>query len=96
MPIPNAQIDASRRVFIACTLAGGVASTLPIAVAKAQRRRQPMEITLINIFAAPVTSPRASMSARMVDASSTTPRRVAALGTFEAIACEVSYVHHGE
>jgi len=148
MPIPEREINASRRAFIACSLARGGALTVPMAAAEAQHRRQPMEMTiradsgvmtLINVFAVDpenqqtlvtvlkegteaLMSKRAgyisasihvSMDGRRVinysqwksvkdiEAMRQHPdvgpymKRVADLGTFEAIACEVSYVHHG-
>jgi hypothetical protein len=60
MPIREREINASRCAFIACSLAGGAALTLPMAAAEAQHRKQPMEMTiransgvmtLINVFA---------------------------------------------
>jgi quinol monooxygenase YgiN len=148
MPRPERVINASRRAFIACSLAGGAALTLPMAAAEAQHRRQLMEMTiransgvttLINVFAVdPENQQRlvavlkegteALMSKRAgyisasihvskdgrrvinysqwksvedIEAMRQHPdvgpymKRVAGLGTFEAIACEVSYVHHG-
>jgi quinol monooxygenase YgiN len=148
MPIPNAQVDASRRAFIAWSLTGGVALTLPMAAADAQHGREPMEMTiransgvmtLINIFTVDpedqqklfavlkdgteaLMSKRDGYIAARIHVSKDGRRvinysqwrsvkdievmrqhpdvapymkRVAALGTFEAIGCEVSYVHHG-
>ena len=148
MPIPERESDAARRAFLAGSLAGGVASTLPMAAAEAQPRRQPMEITiranselmtLINVFAVDpanqaglvavlkegtegLMSKRAGYisaslhvsrdgrrvinysqwrSLKDIEAMRKHPdvgpymKRVADLATFEAITCEVSYVHHG-
>jgi len=148
MPIRGCEINASRRAFIAYSLAGGVALGLPMAAAEAQHRRQLMEMTiransgimtLINVFAvAPenqqtlvavlkegaeaLMSKRAGYisssihfskdgrrvinysqwkSVKDIEAMRQHPdvgpylKRVAGLGTFEAIACEVSYVHYG-
>jgi quinol monooxygenase YgiN len=148
MPRPERETNASRRAFIACSLAGGVALTVPMPAAEAQPRRQPMEMTiransgvmtLINVFAVDPESQQrlvavlkegteALMSKRrgyisasihvsqdgrrvinysqwrsvkdieaMRQHTDVGPymKRVAGLGTFEAIVCEVSYVHHG-
>jgi hypothetical protein len=46
MPRPERETNASRRAFIACSLAGGVALTVPMPAAEAQPRRQPMEMTI--------------------------------------------------
>jgi quinol monooxygenase YgiN len=148
MPIPERVINASRRAFIACSLSGGVALTLPMGAAEAQHRRQLMEMTiransgvmtLINVFAVDPENQQklvavlkegtetlmskrdgyvaASIhvskdgrrvinysqwkSVKDIEAMRQHPavgpymKRVAALGTFEAIGCEVSYVHQG-
>jgi quinol monooxygenase YgiN len=148
MPRREREINASRRAFIACSLAGGVALTLPITAGEAQDRRQPMEMTiransgvmtLINVFAVDpenqqrlvavlkegteaLMSKRAGYISASIHASKDGRRvvnysqwrsvkdieamrqhpdvgpymkRVAGLGTFEAIACEVSFVHQG-
>ena len=146
MPIREREIKASRRAFIACSLAGGVGLTLPMAAAETPHRRQPMEmtiradsgvVTLINVFAVDpenqqglaavlkegteaLMSKRAGYisasihvskdgrrvinysqwkSLKDIEAMRQHPdvgpymKRVTGLGTFEAIACEVSYVH---
>jgi quinol monooxygenase YgiN len=148
MPIREREINASRRAFISGSVAGGLALALPMAVAEAQHRRQPMEMTiranggvmtLINVFTVDPDNQQelvavlkegteALMSKRpgyisasihvskdgrrvinysqwrsvkdieaMRQHSDVGPymKRVAGLGTFEAIACEVSYVHQG-
>jgi quinol monooxygenase YgiN len=148
MPIAKRETNASRRAFIAGSLAGGVALTVPVPVAQAQHRRQPMEMTiransgvmtLINVFAVDpenqqrlvavlkegteaLMSKRAGYisasihvsqdgrrvinysqwrSVKDIEAMRQHPdvgpymKSVAGLGTFEAIACEVSYVHQG-
>jgi quinol monooxygenase YgiN len=149
MPIREREINASRRAFIAWSLAGGVALTVPMPAAEAQHGRQPMEMTiranngvmtLINVFAVDpenqqklvavlkegteaLMSKRAGYisasihvskdgrrvinysqwrSGKDIEAMRQHPdvgpymKRVASLGTFEAIACEVSYVHQGD
>jgi Antibiotic biosynthesis monooxygenase len=148
MPIRERELNASRRAFLACSLAGGVALTLPITAAEAQDRRQPMEMTiransgvmtLMNVFTEDpenqqklvavlkkgtetLMSTRDDYIAASIHVSKDSRRvinysqwrsvndieamrrhpdvgpymkRVAALGTFEAIGCEVSYVHRG-
>jgi quinol monooxygenase YgiN len=148
MPIRELEINASRRAFIACGLAGGVALTLPMAASDAQQRRQWMEmtiransgvVTLINVFAVNPENQQSLVAVLMegtealmsrrpgyisasihvskdgrrvinysqwksleeIEAMRQHPdvgpymKRVAGLGTFEAIACDVSYVHHG-
>lgn len=146
MPIRERELNASRRAFLACSLVGGVALTLPITAAEARDRRQPMEMTiransgvmtLINLFAVDpenqqklvavlkegteaLMSKRDGYIAASVHVSKdgrhvinysqwrsvkdietmrqhpdVRPymKRVAGLAPFEAIACEVSYVH---
>jgi quinol monooxygenase YgiN len=148
MPIRERESNASRRAFIACNLAGGVALTLPVAVAEAQHRRQRMEmtiransevVTLINVFAVDPENQQKLVAAlregteglmsklagyisasihvskdgrrvinysqwnsvKDIEAMRQHPdvgpyiKHVAGLGTFEAITCEVKYVHHG-
>jgi hypothetical protein len=60
MAIRKREIDASRRTFVASSLAGAVALTLRPAATESQHRRQPMEmtiradsgvVTLINVLA---------------------------------------------
>jgi quinol monooxygenase YgiN len=146
LSIRESETKASRRAFIAWSLTGGVALTLPVPAAAAQHRRRPMEMTiransgvmtLINVFTVDPENHRklvavlkegtetlmskcdgyiaASIhvskdgrrvinysqwrSVKDIEAMRQHPdvgpymKRMADLGMFEAIGCEVSYVH---
>src|SRR5262245_50794842 len=148
MPTGEPAINASRRAFVACSLAGGVALAVQRGAAEAHHRRPPMEMTiransgvmtLINVFTVDPENQQklvavlkegtetlmskhegyvaASIhvskdgrrvinysqwkSVKDIEAMRQHPdvgpymKRVAALGPFEAIGCEVSYVHQG-